>query len=63
MSVRWGQSGPYSFRFTVKLSNSAGVLPQLDMSTLGHLLRAFPCRVVVDALDIDSFNVMALTGD
>jgi predicted phage tail protein len=59
----WGKSGPYSFRFAVKLRNSAGVLPQLDITTVGHLLGAFLRRVVVDALEVDSFNVMAVTGD
>jgi hypothetical protein len=58
-----GGSGPQSFRFDVKLSNSAGVLPQLDTSTVGHLLSAFLRRIVVDALEVDSSNVMAVTGD
>jgi hypothetical protein len=53
----------HSFRFAAKLCNSAGVLPQLDITNVGHLLSAFLCRVVVDALEVDSFNVMAVTGD
>jgi hypothetical protein len=55
--------GGHSFRFAAKLGNSAGVLPQLDITNVGHLLSAFLCRVVVDALEVDGFNVMAVTGD
>jgi hypothetical protein len=62
MSVR-GKADLYSFRFAVELRNSAGVFPQLDISTYGHLLSSFLRRVVVDALEVDSFYVMALTGD
>jgi hypothetical protein len=39
------------------------VLPQLDITNVGHLLSAFLRRVVVVALEVDSFNVMAVTGD
>jgi hypothetical protein len=39
------------------------VLLQLDITNVGHLLSAFLCRVVVDALEVDSFNVIAVTGD
>jgi len=66
----WGQrmatnpgSESHSFRFAVKLRNSAGVLPQLDITTVGHLLSALLRRVVIDAREVDSFDVMALTGN
>jgi hypothetical protein len=39
------------------------VLPQLDITNVGHLLSAFPCGVVVDTLEADSSDVMAVRGD
>jgi hypothetical protein len=61
--VMWGAKRPYSFRSAVELCNSSGVLPQLDVSTIGHLLSTLLRRVVVDAFEVDSFDVMAVTGD
>ncbi len=61
-TIKRTRLGIHSFRFAVKLSNSAGVLPQLDITNVGHLLSAFLRRVVVDALEVDSFNLMAVTG-
>ena len=39
------------------------MLPQLDISNVGHLLSAYLCRVIVDTLEVDGFNVMAIRGD
>jgi hypothetical protein len=33
------------------------------MTKVGQLLSALLCRVVVDALEVDSFDVMAVSGD
>jgi hypothetical protein len=33
------------------------------MTKVGQLLGALLCRVIVDALEIDSSNVMAVSGD
>jgi hypothetical protein len=62
-NVRPPRTESHSYRFVVELRNSAGVLPQLDISTVGHLLSTFLRRVVIDALEVDSFNVMAVRGD
>jgi hypothetical protein len=53
----------HSFRFAVELRNSSGVFPQLDVGAVGHLLSTPLRRVVVDAFEVDSFDVMAVTGD
>ena len=55
--------GLCSFRFAVKLRNSAGVLPQLYIGTVGHLLSTFLRRVVVGAFEIDSPDVLPVAGD
>ena len=62
-NVRPPRTESHSYRFVVELRNSAGVLPQLDISTVGHLLSTFLRRVVIDALEVDSFNVIAVRGD
>jgi hypothetical protein len=46
-----------------KLCNPAGVFPQLDIMTVDHLLGAFLCVVVVSAVEVDSFNGMAVTAN
>jgi hypothetical protein len=46
-----------------KPCNPAGVFPQLNIMTVGHLLGAFPCGVVVSAVEVDSFNGMAVTAN
>jgi hypothetical protein len=50
-------------RSAVKLRNSAGMLPQFDIGSVGHLRGAFLRRIVVDAFEVDSFDVMAVAGD
>jgi hypothetical protein len=44
-------------------SNSAAVLPKLDVTNVGHLLGAYLCLVIINALMVDSFNVMAGRGE
>jgi hypothetical protein len=55
--------GGQLFRFATKLSNSAAVLPKLDVTNVGHLLGAYLCLVIINALMVDSFNVMAGRGE
>ena len=63
LSAVLGQGGPRSSRFAVKLCNSAGVFPQFDIGTVGHLLGALLRCVVVDAFEVDSSDVLAVTSD
>jgi hypothetical protein len=62
-SERPGRSKKRLFSFAIKPRNPAGVFPQLDIMTVDHLLGAFPCVVVVSAVEVDSFNGMAVTAN
>ena len=59
----FGRSIVRLFRFAVKLRNSAGVLPQFDIASDRHLFGAFLGRIVVEAFEVDSLDVMAVRGD
>jgi len=39
------------------------MLPQFDIGSVGHLRGAFLRRIVVDAFEVDSFDVMAVASD
>jgi hypothetical protein len=49
--------------FVIKPRNPAGVFPQLNIVTVDHLFGAFLRLVVVSAVEIDSFNGMAVTAN
>jgi hypothetical protein len=46
-----------------KSYNPAGVLPKLDVVTVNHSLGAFLRSVVVDAVEIDGLNEIALVAN
>jgi hypothetical protein len=48
------------FSFAIKPRNPAGVFPQLNVVTVDHLFGAFLCVVIVSAVDIHSFDMMAV---
>jgi hypothetical protein len=62
ISANWARRS-WLFGFAVKLGNSASVFPQFDIRTARHLLSAFLRRVVVDALEVDSFDMMPVRFD
>jgi len=47
----------------IKPRNSAGVFPQLNIMTVNHLFGVLPRVVVVRAVEIDSFDVMAVVAN
>ena len=51
------------FLLAGKPRNPAGVFPQFNAMTIGHLLGSFPCGVVVSAVEVDSFDGMAVTSN
>jgi hypothetical protein len=52
-----------SFHFAIEFRNPARMLPQLDVTTVDQLLGALFGRIVVNAVEVDSFNVMGGSCD
>jgi hypothetical protein len=52
-----------SFSLAVKLWNSAGVMPKLNIVTINHFEGAFHCGFVVGADEVDCFNAVAVTAN
>jgi hypothetical protein len=51
------------FSFAFKLCNSAGMLPKFDVVTVDHSLGASLRGVVVDAVEIDGLNKIAVAAN
>jgi hypothetical protein len=51
------------FSLAVKLCNSAGVMPKLNIVPINHFEGAFLCSFVIGAGEVDCFNQVAVTAN